>query len=97
MGLINKAADTARCSSISDVLAATWMDLEIISKSDRERQIPHDITYMQILKHDISELINETKTDTQTWRLVVAGGRGGGEERIGSLGLAAANYYVRNG
>ena len=28
--------------------AATWMDLEIIilSKSDRERQISYDITYM---------------------------------------------------
>ena len=30
--------------------AATWMDLEIIIlsevKSDRERQIPYDVTYM---------------------------------------------------
>ena len=26
--------------------AATWMDLEIRSKSDRERQISYDITYM---------------------------------------------------
>ena len=33
-------------------LAATWMDLEIIilSKSDRERQISYDITYMWNLK-----------------------------------------------
>ena len=34
--------------------AATWMDLEIIIlsevKSERERQIPHDITYMCNLK-----------------------------------------------
>ena len=32
--------------------AATWMNLEIIilSKSDRERQISHDITYMWNLK-----------------------------------------------
>ena len=33
-------------------LAATWMDLEIIilreSKSDRERKISHDITYMYV-------------------------------------------------
>ena len=35
---------------------ATWMDLEIYhtrqSKSDRERQIPYDITYMWNLKND---------------------------------------------
>ena len=32
--------------------AATWMDLEIIilSKSNRERQISYDITYMWNLK-----------------------------------------------
>ena len=32
--------------------AATWMQLEIIilSKSERERQIPYDITYMWNLK-----------------------------------------------
>ena len=32
--------------------AATWMDLEVItvSKSDRERQIQHDIAYMWNLK-----------------------------------------------
>ena len=36
------------------LFAATWMDLEIIIlsevKSDRERQISHDITYIQNLK-----------------------------------------------
>ena len=41
--------------------AATWMDLEIIilreSKSERERQIPCDITYMWNLKYDTNELI----------------------------------------
>ena len=33
-------------------LAATWMDLEIIilSKSEKERQRPYDITYMWNLK-----------------------------------------------
>ena len=48
--------------------AATWMDPEITifkwSKSDRERQIPYDITYMWNLKHDISELVCETKVET---------------------------------
>ena len=39
-------------------LAATWMDLEIIIlnevKSERERQIPYDITYMWNLNYDIN-------------------------------------------
>ena len=44
------------------------MDLEIITlvKSERERQIPYDITYMWNLKYDTNELIYETETDSQT-------------------------------
>ena len=38
------------------------------SKSDRERQISHDITYMWNLKknNDTNELIYKTETDSQT-------------------------------
>ena len=36
------------------------------SKSDRERQIPYDITYMWNLKYDTNEPIYETQTDSQT-------------------------------
>ena len=36
------------------------------SKSERERQIPHDTTYMWNLKYDTNELIYETETDSQT-------------------------------
>ena len=37
------------------------------SKSDRERQITYDITYMQNLKKkDTNELIYKTETDSQT-------------------------------
>ena len=36
------------------------------SKSDRERQISYDITYMQNLKKCTSELIYKTETDSQT-------------------------------
>ena len=49
--------------------AATWMDLEIIilnEVSQKERQIPYDITYMWNLKYDTNELIYETETDSQT-------------------------------
>ena len=45
--------------------AATWMDLEIIrqwSKSERERQIPYDITYMWNLKYNTNEHIYKTET-----------------------------------
>jgi len=47
---------------------AIWMDLDIIilSKSWRERQISYDITYMWNLKYDTNELIYETDTDSQT-------------------------------
>ena len=36
------------------------------SKSERERQIPYDITYMCNLKYDTIELIYKTETDSQT-------------------------------
>ena len=48
--------------------AATWVNLEIIilSKPDRERQIAYDITYMWNLKYDTNEPIYETERDTWT-------------------------------
>ena len=50
--------------------AATWMDLEIMIlskvKSEREREIPYDITYMWNLKYDKNGLIYKTETDSQT-------------------------------
>ena len=36
------------------------------SKSERERQISYDITYMWRLKYDTNELIYETKANSQT-------------------------------
>ena len=38
------------------------------SKSERERQIPHDITFMWNLKYGINEPIYKTETDSQTQR-----------------------------
>ena len=35
------------------------------SKSDRERQIPYDITYMWNLKNNTNEFIYKTETDSQ--------------------------------
>ena len=36
------------------------------SKSERERHIPYDTTYMWNLKYDTNEHIYETETDSQT-------------------------------
>ena len=49
-------------------LVTTWMDLEIIilSKPERERQILYGITYVWNIKCDPNELIYETDTDSQT-------------------------------
>ena len=46
---------------------ATWMDLESItlSKLERERWIPYDITYAWDLKYDPNRPIYETETDSQ--------------------------------
>ena len=60
------------------------MDLDIIilssSKSDRERKIPYDITYMWNLKYDTNELIYKTEIDSDIEnKLMVAKGEMGGE------------------
>ena len=63
---------------------ATQIDLEIIklcelSKSDKERQILYDITYIWDLKYDTNEPIYETETDSQTRRTdLLAKGEGHG-------------------
>ena len=36
------------------------------NKSDKERQIPCDITYMWNLKYDTKKLVYKTETDSQT-------------------------------
>ena len=47
--------------------AATWMELQtlILSevKSERERQIPYDITYLWNLKYDTDDPIYKKETD----------------------------------
>ena len=40
--------------------------MHILNKSERERQIPYDITYMWNLKHGTNEPIYKTETDSQT-------------------------------
>ena len=54
------------------------------NESERERQLPYDITFMQNLKYDTNKLIYES--DSQTWRTDLllkgkAGGRVGRKRR----------------
>ena len=51
-----------------------------LSKSEGERQIPYDITYMWNLKYGTSESIYRTETDSQTWRPDLWLPRGRGKE-----------------
>ena len=56
--------------------AATWMDLEIVIlsevKSDRERQVSHDIAYVwNILKNGTNELIYKTEVEARMWKTIL--------------------------
>ena len=74
---------------------ATWMDPEIIILSQKDKYHTISLNTWN-LKYDTNEPIYKTKTDSDVEnRLVVAkGGDGVGEKKVGSLGLAGANYYI---
>ena len=46
------------------------------------------------LKYDTNELIYKTETDLQRTDMGLPRGRGLGKGRIGSFGLADANFYI---
>ena len=50
------------------IVTLTWIDLEIVTvKSVREREMSHNIPYVQNLKRNYtSELIYKTETESQT-------------------------------
>ena len=71
------------------------MELEILTKSVWQRQIPRDITHMWNLNYGTNEPIYRPETDSQTWnRLVVAKEEGEGVGWAGSLGFVDANYGI---
>ena len=74
--------------------AATWMDLEIIILSEKEKEKCH----MWNPKQGTNEFIYKRETDSWTQRTDLWLPRKGGlgEGWIGSLGLADANYYTKN-
>ena len=47
-------------------MSQSYLEIIILSKSERERQIPYDITYMWNLKDDTNKLICETERESQT-------------------------------
>ena len=65
------------------------------SKSERERQMSYDITYMWNLKYGTNEPIYKRKRIHRHGnRLVVAKEEAGGEGRTGGLQLVDADYYI---
>ena len=69
------------------------------SKSDRERQISYDITYMWNLKkwYRWTYLQNRNRfTDFKNKLMVTKGERLDGEGKIRSLGLTYTHYYMKN-
>ena len=68
-------------------------------KSERERQIPYDITYMWNLKRGTNAHIHKTSRSCccqgEESSLVVARGRREGVEWMGSLGLVDATVAFR--
>ena len=52
----------------------TWTDLEMITLSQSERQIPYDNTYMWNLKYDTDEPIWNRNRLTKTEQTMVAKG-----------------------
>ena len=64
-------------------------------KSDRERKIPYDITYMWNLKYGTNELIYKTETDSLTWRTnrLVAKGKGAEEGKDWEFGVSRCKLF----
>ena len=68
------------------------------TKSERERQIPHDVTYLESNTwHKRTYLQKRNKLKDMENRLVVAKEEGEGVGRTGSLGLVDANYCIQSG
>ena len=78
--------------------AATWMQLDYHtkwSKSERERQIPYDVTYTWNLKYDTNEPIHEIETDSHIEdRLMIAKGQWGKGGKDWEFVISDVNYYI---
>ena len=79
--------------------AATWMELEtlILRKSEREKQIPYDITYIWNLIYGTNEPFYRKETHGLGEQTCGCQGEGEGVGWTGNLGLIDANYCIWNG
>ena len=79
--------------------AATWMQLEtlILSNSERERQIPHDITYIWNLIYSTNEPFQRTENHGNGEQTCGSQGREGRSGMDWNLELKYANYCLWNG
>ena len=79
-------------------LSTTGMELEALipSKSERDRQIPYDITYIWNLIYRTNKPFHRKELVDLENRPVVAKGAGEGVGWTGSLGLIDANYCLWN-
>ena len=68
-----------------------------LSKSERERQIPYDITYIWNLTYSTNEPFHRKKIMDMENRLVVAKGEREGVGWTGNLGLMDAYYCLWSG
>ena len=77
--------------------AAIWVKLESIIRGgeNHTKTIPYAVIYIWNLVYNTNELICKIETDLGTQRTDLPLPRSGvGEGRIGSLGLADANYCM---
>ena len=75
--------------------AATWMKLETHtkrSKSERERQIPYDVTYIWNLIYDTNEPFHRKENRRLGEQTCACQGGGEGMGWTRNLGLIDANY-----
>ena len=63
-------------------------------KSEREKQIPYDITSMWNLKYDTDDPTKQKQITDMGSRLVVARGKEEGVGWMGGLGLVGANCNI---
>ena len=75
--------------------AATLWELETHIKSERERQIPPDISYIWNLINGTNEAIYRKDTNSWTWRTDLWLLTGGSRMDL-SLGLVYANHCIRS-
>ena len=85
-------------------LAATWMQLEMItvsevSQKEKEREMPHAITFMRNVKYDTNDLSMKQK-QIHIHRAQTCGCQGGGgwgRDGVGGWGWQMLSFYTQNG